>query len=81
MVAPLLHRYVTPVAVAVAVPLTGVQLVTSVFEQLTVGGVAEMPTTAWQVAVHPVVVLVTDTVYVPAIKLLIVDVVAPLLHK
>ena len=45
VVALLLHRYVTPVAVAVALPLTGVQLVTSVLVQLTEGGETELPTT------------------------------------
>jgi len=45
VVALLLHRYVTPVAVAVALPLTGVQLVTSVLVQLTEGDETELPTT------------------------------------
>jgi len=45
VVALLLHRYVTPVAVAVALPFGAVQLLTSVLEQLTEGGETKLPTT------------------------------------
>ena len=46
VVPPLLHKYVTPVAVATAVPFGVTQLVLFVFEQVTVGGDAVLPTIA-----------------------------------
>ena len=65
---------------AVAVPLGVAQLVLSDFAQVTVGGVVVLPTTAWQLLVHPVVVFVTVTVYVPADSPVILAVFAPVLH-
>ena len=62
VVPPLLHKYVTPVAVAVAEPFGIVQLVLSTFEHVTVGGVVAFATLAAQVAVQPVSKLVTVTV-------------------
>ena len=58
VVALFLHRYVTPVAVAVALPLTGVQLVTSVLVQLT-GNTELERIVAEQVDVHAPSVTVT----------------------
>ena len=69
------------VAVAVAVPFGVAQFVTSVLPHVTLGGATVLPTTAEHVAVQPVVVLVTVTVYVPGLRLFIVDVVALLLHR
>jgi hypothetical protein len=46
VVALLLHRYVTPVAVAVALPFGVAQLVLSVLEQVTVGLVVLLMMTA-----------------------------------
>ena len=81
VVDPVLHAYVTSVAVAVALPFNGVQLALSTLLQVTSGGVAFVTTKASHVFVQPVVVFVTVTVYVPASKLLIVAVVPPVLHK
>ena len=81
VVSPVLHTYVTSVAVAVALPFAGIQLVLSTCLQVKLGGVELVTTTAWQVFVHPVVVFVTVTVYVPEFKLLMVAVVAPVLHN
>ena len=80
VVPPLLHKYVTPVAVAVALPFGVEQFVLSTFAQVTVGGVVVFVTIAEQVFVHEVTVFVTVTVYVPAFKPVIVAVVAPVLH-
>ena len=80
VVPPLLHKYVTPVAVAVALPFGVEQFVLSTLEQVTVGGVVVFVTIAEQVFVHEVTVFVTVTVYVPAFKPVIVAVVAPVLH-
>ena len=66
VVPPLLHKYVTPVAVAVALPFGVEQFVLSTLEQVTVGGVVVFVTIAEQVLVHEVTVFVTVTVYVPA---------------
>ena len=60
-------------------PFGFVQFVLFVDEQIT-AGTAGFVIVAEHVAVHPVVVLVTVTVYVPALKLLMVAVVPPLLH-
>ena len=56
------HKYVTPVAVAVAVPFGVAQLVLSVLAQVTIGFVVLFVIIASQVFVHPVDVLVTVTV-------------------
>ena len=58
-----------------------VQLVFAVGVQFAVGLVVLFTTVAEQVAVHPFVVLVTVTVYVPPFNPVIVAVVPPLLHK
>ena len=62
-------------------PLGTAQLVLSTFEQFAVGFVVLLTKVTEQVLVHDVLVLVTVTVYVPATKLLMVAVVAPVLHK
>ena len=80
VVPPLLHKYVTPVAEAVALPFGVEQFVLSTFAQVTVGGVVVFVTIAEQVFVHEVTVFVTVTVYVPAFKPVIVSVVPPLLQ-
>jgi hypothetical protein len=46
-----------------------------------VGCVVVLATTAWHILVQPVVVLVTVTVYVPAVNPVIMSVVALLLHR
>jgi len=48
---------------------------------VTEGGVVEFVTIAEHIFVHPVVELVTVTVYVPAFKPVILAVVAPVLHR
>ena len=64
-----------------ALPLGVVQLVLSTLLHVTLGGVVVEATIDEHVAVQLEVVLVTVTVYVPALKLLIAAVVPPLLHK
>ncbi len=83
VVAPVLHRYVgfAALVLTVAVPFGFTQLVFATGVQFAVGGVDVDATIAEHVAVHPVVVLVTVTVYVPAARLLIIAVVSLLLHK
>ena len=66
---------------AVALPFGAAQFVLSTLLQVTVGFVVLLSTTAWQVFVHPVVVLVTVTVYVPEVNAVIEAVVAPVLHN
>ena len=61
-------------------PFGFIQFVLSVEPQLTLGTDGLLPTTDSHVAVQPVLISVTVTVYVPAVKLLILDVVAPSLH-
>ncbi len=62
VVALLLHKYVPPVAVAVALPFGVAQLELSTFEQVTVGGADVFETIAEHVFVQELVVLVTVTV-------------------
>ena len=75
------HKYVTPVAVAVAVPFGVAQLVLSVLAQVTIGFVVLFVITASQVFIQLVTGSVTVTVYVPTSRLFIIAVIAPLLHR
>ena len=75
------HKYVTPVAVAVAVPFGVAQLVLSVLAQVTIGFVVLFVITASQVFIQLVTGSVTVTVYVPAARLFIIAVIAPVLHR
>ncbi len=83
VVAPVLHRYVgfTALVLTDPEPFGFTQLVFATGIQFADGGVVVDATVAEHVAVHPVVVLVTVTVYVPAARLLIIAVVALLLHR
>ena len=82
VVPPLLHKYVTPVAVAVALPFGVEQFVLSTLEQVTVGGVLLTVTKTTSVSVQPFAA-VTVTVYVVVITgvtvMLFVD--SPVLHR
>jgi hypothetical protein len=62
VVAALLHRYVTPLAVAVAVPFGEAQFVLSVFAHVTLGFVVLLVTAAMHVFVQLLAVFVTVTV-------------------
>jgi hypothetical protein len=62
VVALLLHRYVTPLAVADAVPFGDAQLVTSVLEQVTLGLVVLFVIVAIHVFIQLFAVFVTVTV-------------------
>jgi hypothetical protein len=78
----LLHKYVTFVEVAVAVPLPApVQFALSVAAHVTIGLLVLLPTLLVHVAVQPVVISVTITVYTAELSPLILAAVEPLLHE
>ena len=81
VVAPVLHRYVTPaLALADSVAVNAVQLKSLLTATLTVGRAVSLTTVVVVAAVQPLV-LVTVTEYGPALLTVIVGVVAPVLHR
>jgi hypothetical protein len=80
VLAPLLQRYVHgPPAVKVALSVTDVPLQAAALLTVTIDATASV-TVPLAVALHPVAVLLTVTVYVPIKAVVILAVVAPVLQ-